>query len=312
LRPSRRPIVIATRRSRLAQAQANAVARALRKLHPGVEVRMLLVDTDGDKVLDRGMGPAGGKGLFTRAIELALLHERADLAVHSLKDLPTDAQAGLVIAAIPPRGDVRDCLIAHSAESIEKLPQGAKVGTASLRRAAQVKHVRPDLRVEPLHGNIDTRLRRVLEERAFDMTLLAAAGLQRAGLGQHANRPLPTEVMLPAAGQAALALQCRADDHVTLRRCMALNDSQTALCVEAERGVAAALAADCHAPLAALAEAVDGRQIRLRARAMNPGGSVCLEADRTGTLKSIKRITQAVIDELVDQGARQVMAGAGG
>ena len=311
MRPSRRPIIIATRKSRLALAQSQAVANALAKLNPNIGVRLLPMDTRGDQMLSHPLAGSGGKGLFTRALESALLREKADMAVHSLKDMPTDSTNGLVIAAVPKRGDVRDCLIAHTAESIDALPPNATIGTASRRRAAQLAQQRPDLRFETLRGNIETRIQRVKQDKQFDATLLAVAGLQRGGLGEHANHPIPTDVMLPAAGQAALAIQCRAGDHVTLRRCLPLNDSLTAACVEAERSVIAKLAGDCTSPLAVLAEPVEGGKIRIRARALSPDGSQCIEADDVGTLRQLRHTADRVIKYLIAHGAPQIIRPAG-
>lgn len=312
MRPSRRPIIIATRKSRLALAQSEAVANALRRLHPSVEVRLLAMDTRGDQLLSHPLAQVGGKGLFTSALEGALLAQRADLAVHSMKDMPSQGAAGLVIAAVPPRGDVRDCLIAHTARSLDDLPRGAIIGTSSQRRAAQLARLRPDLRFETLRGNIETRLKRVRDERRFDATLLAVAGLQRAGLGEHAALPLDTAAMLPAAAQAALAIQCRADDHVTLRRCLPLNDSVAAACVEAERHVVSELAADCTSPLAALAEPTGADRIRLRVRVLSHDGRRCAEADESGTLRGLRRVTTSVVGRLLEQGARDLLTVADG
>ncbi|MFA7237706.1 MAG: hydroxymethylbilane synthase [Phycisphaeraceae bacterium] len=358
MRPSRRPIIIATRRSPLAQQQAKAVAGALRRLHGDIEVKLLLIESEGDKLLDHPLAAlgrdegtkgrrdevrntvstsdlsfpsslrpsvpsslspppsslrpsvpptTGGKGLFTAAIEQAVLDGRADIAVHSMKDVPTLDTPGLVIAAVPKRGDVRDCFIAHTAASIEQLPPGALVGTSSMRRAAQLHRLRPDLRIEPLRGNIDSRMRKVLIDKKYDATLLAMAGLIRGGHGERATNPLDVNIMLPSAGQAALAIQCRADDHVTLRRCLPLNDAISAACVEAERAVVAALGADCRSPLAVLAQPVDHANFTLRARAMCKDGSTILEAEQTGSLKRVKHVTRHVVETLQAKGAKQIL-----
>ncbi len=312
MRPSRRPIIIATRRSRLALAQAQAVAHALQRLHPKTEVKLLPVETDGDRLVDQPLAEHGGKGLFTRSIEHTLLHERADVAVHSLKDLPVHETAGLVLAAIPQRGDVRDCLVAHTATSIQDLPRGANIGTGSPRRAAQLRRLRPDVQIHALRGNIDTRLRRVLNDRQFDATLLATVGLQRAGLAEHADRPIDVQTLLPAGGQGALAIQCRADDHVTLRRCLPLNDAVAAACVRAERQVIASLQGDCHSPIAALAQAVDVNHMRLRVRVLSTDGSTMVQTEQSGPSANAKRIAQAATDELLAQGAAQILRALSG
>lgn len=310
MRPSRRPIIIATRRSTLAQAQARAVARALAKTNAGVEVQLLPMVTDGDRhSAMHPTAPPAGKAMFTAGIEAALLDGRADLAVHSFKDLPVVSTPGLVIAAMPRRGDPRDCLIAREVGRLDDLREGAGFGTSSLRRAAQVLRVRPDLQIMPLRGNVETRLKKVREGYEIDATLLAMAGLQRSGLGEAAICPVAPSVILPAPAQGALAIQCRADDHVTLRRCLPLNDPTTATCIEAERHIIAALGGDCRTPLAAFAEVVEGERLRLRARVLSPDGSKCLEADESAAVKQARKLAQRVATMLDAQGARDVLLG---
>lgn len=309
MRPSRRPIIVATRRSMLAQAQARAVAQALARLNPGTEVKLLPLATEGDRHSRQHPTAApAGKGMFTAGVEAALLDERADVAVHSLKDMPTRLTPGLVIAAIPKRGDPRDCLIAREADRIEALAEGATFGTSSMRRASQVLRARPDLTPAPLRGNIETRLGKVHETREVDATLLAMAGLQRGGLAAHATRPIDPSIVLPSPGQAALAIQCRADDHVTLRRCLPLNDTATATCVEAERHVASELGGDCRTPLAALAESVGGDRLRLRARVLSHDGTECIEADEAAGSKQARKLAGRVVELLLRQGAEAVLA----
>lgn len=307
MRPSRRPIVIATRQSPLALAQAHAVAGALKRLHPRVPVQLLPLVSQGDQQTNQPLWQAGGKGQFTRTVEQALLDGRADLAVHSLKDLPVVDTAGLVLAAIPPRGDVRDALISGKAQCLEELAPSARVGTSSARRAAQLLRHRPDLRIEPIRGLVQTRLNRVTEQGEFDATLLAVAGLQRAGLGRWADKPIPTEQMLPAAGQAALAVQCRADDHVTMRRCLPLNDAKTHAAVAAERAVVAELGADCHWPLGALAEVIDDQRLRLRVQVFSHDGKQWLSMDEQAPIADSRHLCHRIAMRLIDQGARQIM-----
>lgn len=292
----------------LAQAQARAVAHALGRANPDVEVKLLSLTTEGDRhSMRHPTGPPMNKGSFTAGIESALLEGRADLAVHSMKDMPTAGTPGLVVAAAPRRGDVRDCLIAPEVSRLTDLREGAAFGTSSLRRAAQVRQLRPDLEIKPLRGNIETRINKVMEDSGLDATLLAVAGLQRAGLPERARHPVEVEQILPAPAQAALAIQCRADDHVTLRRCMALNDPRTARCVEAERLIVAELGGDCRTPIAALAEMVGHDQLRLRARVLSGDGSTCLAVDRTAKTKQARRLAERVVGELVDQGARELL-----
>lgn len=307
MRPSRRPIVIATRRSRLALAQSQAVADALQRLHPQIDVSLKPLDSEGDRILDRPLTAIGGKGLFTRSIEALLLKGSADLAVHSLKDLPVQMPAGLVLAATPTRGEVRDALICPNAATLADLPPGATVGTASPRRAAQIKRLREDVKIVPLRGNVETRLRKALDQNGLQATLLAGVGLQRAGLAEHADKLIDVQTMLPAASQGILGLQCRSDDHVTLRRCLPLNDAVTATCAHCERQIVQALRADCHAAVAVLCEPVD-KGLRIRARVLSHDGATCLEADQTCPLRSAGRTCRKIAEQLLDQGAARLIA----
>ncbi len=297
----------------LARAQAEWVGQALSRLHPALAVEYRWIESEGDQRTEGPLADVGGKGLFTGAIEQAVLDGKADLAVHSLKDLPAGAMTGgLVIAAVPGRAEVWDCLVGVGVTSIEGLPQGATVGTGSPRRAAQLRHLRPDLRIVPLRGNIETRVRKVVTERQFAATLLAAAGLQRAGLAEHTGHPIDPSVILPAAGQGALAIQCRTDDHVTLTRCLPLNDSAASAAVNAERQVVAALEGDCHAAMAVLAEPVEeGSSIglRLRARVLSTDGQECIEVDQRAPIKQVGRLVQHVIEQMQQRGAKAILAG---
>jgi hydroxymethylbilane synthase len=283
------------------------VAGALKQLHAQVPVQLLPLVSQGDQQTDQPLWQAGGKGQFTGTVEQALLDGRADLAVHSLKDLPVAESPGLVLAAIPPRGDVRDALISTKADRLDDLPPEARVGTSSARRAAQLRRRRPDLRIEPIRGLVQTRLMRVTEAGDYDATLLAVAGLQRAGLGRWADKPIPVDQMLPAAGQAALAVQCRADDHVTIRRCLPLNDAMAHAAVAAERAVVSALGADCHWPLAALAEVTDDQHLRLRVQVFSHDGTQCLSVDEQAPIAEARHLCHRVAARLIEQGARQIM-----
>lgn len=330
MRRSRKPIRIAARKSHLAQAQTRWVGEILARLHKGLAVEYQWVTSDGDlpagaggarKLGSGGPGssgvwsmrtPAQGlKGMFTSAIGRYVLDKRSDVAVHSLKDLPTEQTPGLRLAAVPVRADPRDCLIARDGIArLEDLPGNATVGTSSPRRAAQVRRLRPDVKIVPLRGNIETRLKKVLEERACDATLLAVAGLVRGGLGEHAKHPIDPDVILPAAGQGALAIECGFDDHATLIRCLPINDAVSAAAVHAERQVVSALDGDCHSPIAVYAQPaeVEGEAgYRLRARVLSADGSTCLEADDADTVKGARKLVQRVIARLQDQGADRVL-----
>ena len=241
---------LATRKSALALAQSRQIARILEEMVTGLRVEELQVVTQGDRVLDRALSEVGGKGLFVREIEEALLDGRADLAVHSMKDLPAQMAAGLVLAAVPTRQSPWDALVSPTGVGLDGLPPGARLGTSSLRRARTVKAVRPDLEVRLLRGNVDTRLRR-LEAGDFDAIILAEAGLRRLGLSP--LRVLLDDVMVPAVAQGALALQTRAEDASARSIVGLLHDEKTSLETEAERAVLGALFGDCGTPLGALA-----------------------------------------------------------
>lgn len=277
------PLIFATRPSTLARWQTGWVIRALRRARPGLVCEERLVTTQGDQRLDRPLPEIGGKGLFTQELEAELLSRRVQAAVHSLKDLPIQLGEGLVIGAVPVRAEVRDALISAQGYSLETLPQGARVGTSSLRRAAQLLACRPDLAIESLRGNVDTRLHKAREGR-YDAIVLAGAGLARLGLLEHVSQWLPLEVMLPAPGQGALAVQCRADDSDTLEILNAVEDDHTRAAITAERAFLAGLGGGCAVPVAAHAEtggpeisltglvaAVDGsRLIRVQGRGPDP------------------------------------------
>jgi hydroxymethylbilane synthase len=271
--------VYATRRSALALAQCRAFVARLRAAEPGLEARELQVVTTGDRIQDRPLAEIGGKGLFVKEIEEALLDRRADFAVHSIKDVPATLPEGLVIACIPSREDPRDVLVAPRHGTLAALPRGARVGTSSLRRLVALRACRPDLDVVPLRGNVDTRLRKV-DEGECEAIVLARAGLVRLGLEGRATEILSTDVSLPAVGQGALGIECRQDDSATRALLGRLHDPLTATCVAAERGVLLALGGDCETPLAAHAER-DGDALRLRAFVSLPDGSSLRTAERS-------------------------------
>lgn len=250
-------LVVGTRTSQLALWQSNYVKSQLEMNWPGLVCRLEPFVTQGDKTLDRPLPEIGGKGLFTAELEAALLDGRIDIAVHSLKDLPVEEAKGLTLGAISGRADVRDVLVAGEAWTLGTLPMGATVGTSSLRRKAQLLHARPDLNVQPIRGNVDTRLRKV-QSGQYDAAVLAAAGLSRLGLEAHIVQYLPLEVMLPAPGQGALAIQCRAGDEETLAWLAPLNDADTRLCVLAERAFLDGLGSGCSLPVGAYATIQSG------------------------------------------------------
>jgi hydroxymethylbilane synthase len=273
-------VVYATRRSALALAQCRAFVQRLRDADRSLELVELQVVTSGDKIQDRPLADIGGKGLFVKEIEEALLDGRADLAVHSIKDVPGVIPQGLALACVPAREDPRDALVAPRHGTLEALPRGARVGTSSLRRLVAIKAARPDLDVVPMRGNVDTRLRKV-DAGECDAIVLARAGLVRLGLGSRATEILSPDVSLPAVGQGALGIECRAGDGEIEGRLAPLHDQETGVCVAAERAVLVALGGDCKTPLAAHAERDrKAGKLRLRAFIAAPDGTGLRRADR--------------------------------
>lgn len=295
----RTPLVIGSRGSQLALWQANHVKSRLEAL--GVEVRIEIIKTTGDKITDVPLAKAGGKGLFTKEIEEALLDGRIDLAVHSLKDLPTDLPAGLTLAAVPEREVPFDALLGATLDSLKR---GAKVGTSSLRRAAQLKALRPDLVVENIRGNVDTRLRK-LDEGQYDAILLAAAGLRRLGWASRITELLPASTMCPAVGQGALAIETR-DSGPALEICAQLDDATARACVTAERALLAALGGGCQVPAGAHATVNDDR-IALYAVVAHPDGSTVLRHESDGSLDAPEALGRAVAQALLDRGAHAIL-----
>ncbi len=295
-----RSLRLGTRGSALARAQADLVRRDLETRNPGLSVELVFIRTTGDQLQQGPLAQVGGKGLFIKEIEEALVAGTIDCAVHSMKDVPAALRMGLVVGAIPRREDPRDVLVSR-AESLADLATGARVGTASVRRRAQLLARRRDLEVSILRGNVDTRLRR-WRDGDFDAILLAAAGLARLGITEPAARPLPTDVLLPAVGQGALALECRADDGTTRTVLAAVDDARSAREVGAERGFLQGIGGDCNTPLAAHATSV-GDRIRLRAQVSDPDGTRWLEDAIEGSADDPVAIGRALADRLLARGA---------
>ncbi len=297
----------------LARAQSQLVANALESAHPGIRVELVILKTSGDQIVDRPLHEVGGKGLFTKELEQALLAGEIDFAVHSFKDVPVTMplvrQDELVIAAVPMREDPRDVLASNPlAETIDALPQGARVGTGSLRRRCQLRSRRPDLRVEAIRGNIDTRLRK-LREGQFDAVVLAMAGIARTGLFDPSlMSAIPDEVMLPAPGQGALALQCRRSDERISSLLRVLDDADTARCVRAERALVVALEGDCLSPIAALGEI--GADLHLRACVGGRGGEgPVITTEAHGDPAKPEAVADAVFAKLRQQDAMSLLHG---
>lgn len=270
-------LTVATRKSALALAQCRAWIKELRRVHPGLSVTEHHVTTSGDRIVDRPLADIGGKGLFVKEIEEAILAGTADIAVHSLKDVPPELMPQLTLSCFPQRADPRDVMVSRTGCSFEGLPPGARVGTSSLRRQVQLRALRPDLEFVPIRGNVDTRLRKCVEG-VVDAVVLAHAGLERLDLLDRATEVFSPEICLPAVGQGALVIEQRADDSETLELLQPLAHHDTALKVHAERGVLAAVEGNCQTPVAAFAER-QGEQLRLRAMLAEPDGSRLRRAD---------------------------------
>jgi hydroxymethylbilane synthase len=290
---------IGTRGSPLALAQAREVQQRLEAAHgPGrIAFEIRAIKTTGDRITDRPLTEAGGKGLFTKEIEEALLAGDVDIAVHSMKDMPTRLPAGLTVACLLPREDVRDAWIARSAASLRDLAPGAVVATSSLRRQAQVKHLRPDVRVVPMRGNVETRLRK-LQEGAADATLLAMAGLKRLGLAGRATAPVTTDEILPAVAQGAIGVETRSEDAATTQLLAPINHEPTMLAVAAERAFLARLEGSCRMPIAGLAELAGGRLV-FRGMILTPDGSGCLATRREGAPAEARLLAEDAAAELL-------------
>jgi hydroxymethylbilane synthase len=299
-------IVIASRRSRLAMWQSEHVAGELRRLYPHCEVSILGITTSGDRIVDRPLAQVGGKGLFVKELEAALEDGRADLAVHSAKDVPMHLPQGFCLAAFTEREDPRDCLVSNVSASLDALPPGSIVGTSSLRRESQLRERHPALQVKPLRGNLDTRLAK-LDRGECQAIVLAAAGLKRLGLAARIRAMLEPEQSLPAPGQGALVIECREERGELRARLAPLDDAATSACVLAERALSRALSGDCQLPLAAYAVA-EGAEIRLRGLVALPDGSKVVRAELQGPIAAPERLGEALAADLRALGADAILA----
>jgi hydroxymethylbilane synthase len=304
-------LIIATRESPLALAQANHVKAELESVFPGLAVSLLGMTTRGDQILDKPLAKVGGKGLFIKELEVALQEGRAHLAVHSLKDVPMVLPKGFALAAILPREDARDAFVSSKFASLDEMPAGAVVGTSSLRRAAILKRAYPGLRFEPVRGNVNTRLAK-LDAGVFDAIILAAAGLIRLGMRDRIRAPIAVEVSLPAPGQAALGIEIVAADDETAELVAELDHAPSAIACTAERTVSRLLGGSCELPLGAYADWVEGeRPLRLRAFVANLDGSACVTAEAFGTPDMPEALGETVAAQLRAQGADQIIASLG-
>jgi hydroxymethylbilane synthase len=302
-------LIIGTRGSKLALWQANWVKERLSKLLPRIRVELQVISTKGDRVLDVSLPKLGeqGKGLFTKELEDALFGQRVDLAVHSLKDLPTDLPDGLHIAAFCEREDVRDALVTRDrGQSLAALPRGSIIGTSSLRRQAQLKAHRPDLRMAAVRGNLDTRLRK-LDEGGFDALALAAAGLRRLGYGERIVDLLEPDIVMPAVGQGALAIEARSDDKRINRMLEGLDHADTRIACQAERAFLKGLGGGCLVPIAAHAIVTNGR-VSLQGLVASPDGSRIIRGSRSGETSSSDEVGLELARDLLSKGAGELLA----
>jgi hydroxymethylbilane synthase len=297
---------IATRKSPLAMWQAEHVAAELKKAHPGLEVELLGMSTKGDRILDAPLAKIGGKGLFVKELEQGMLDGRADLAVHSMKDVPAELPEGLHLSVIMDRHDPTDALVSNKYKSLDEIPEGAVIGTSSLRRMCQLSERRPDLEIKPLRGNINTRLAK-LDDGEFDAIILASSGLKRMGFNDRITQLIPAEQSLPAIGQGALGMECRSDDERVNALLAPLHHEQSAICVSAERAMNHRLEGGCQVPIAGYAILENG-ELWLRGLVGEPDGSLILRGEVRGAPEDAEQLGIQLADELLSRGADRILA----
>ena len=296
---------IGTRGSKLALTQTNFVAEKLKNLMPDVDIEICVIKTSGDIMQDVSLLTIGGQGVFVKEIEEALLSNKIDLAVHSMKDVPGDIPEGLMFAAILPREDFRDVLVSRNNIKLEFMPKGAKIGTGSQRRGAQIKAMLPDVDIVPLRGNIETRIKKIETENLTGV-ILAAAGMKRNGLAEKITQYLPVETMLPAVGQGALGLQIRKSDVDLAKACAGLNDATTAAEVAAERAFLRALGGGCRLPIAALGK-LDGRMLVLEGLLAAPNGTTVIREKISGTIKDAEEMGKKLAEIILEKGGKKLL-----
>lgn len=299
-------IVIASRESLLAMWQAKFIQKCLSELYPQTEISILGMTTRGDQILDQSLSKIGGKGLFIKELEQALEDGRADIAVHSMKDMPMNVPAGFKLAAITKREDPRDAFVSNHYASLDVLPAGSVVGTSSLRRESQLRAHFPQLQVQPLRGNVQTRLRKLDEDR-YAAIILAAAGLKRLELSNRITALLNPEQSLPAVGQGALGIECRADRLDLVKLMQPLHHQETAYCVEAERSVSRVLGGSCQVPLGAFAE-INNNKLQLRGFVAQPDGKRIVSGALDGEPETGVAMGQQLAQKLIKQGADKILA----
>ncbi|KGT87789.1 porphobilinogen deaminase [Erwinia typographi] len=297
---------IATRQSPLALWQAHYVQQRLMACHPGLRVDLVPMVTRGDVILDTPLAKVGGKGLFVKELELAMLSDRADIAVHSMKDVPVTFPEGLGLVTICERDDPLDAFVSNQYDSVDALPQGAVVGTSSLRRQCQLSARRPDLVIRSLRGNVGTRLSK-LDAGEYDAIILAVAGLKRLGLSDRVRYAMPAEESLPAVGQGAVGIECRLDDSQTIALLSALNDEDTAVRVKAERAMNTRLDGGCQVPIGSFA-LLQGDELWLRGLVGSPDGKELIRGERRGPRTDAEKMGISLAEELLNNGAREILA----
>lgn len=298
-------IRIATRKSPLALWQATHIKQKLEAIDPAITVELLPLTTEGDRLLGTPLATIGGKGLFVKELEQALIEKRADIAVHSMKDVTVSFPPGLILAAICEREDPRDAFVSNQYSHLDEVPTGAIIGTASLRRQSLIRHLRPDLQIVTLRGNINTRLRR-LDEAEFAAILLAVAGITRLGMAQRIKHYFDPEQFIPAVGQGALGIECREQDLELISVLQQLNHTPSQICVTAERAMNKALEGGCQVPIACYAT-ISEQQLLLRGLVGKPDGSLILRAEVTGAITIAEALGKQLAEKLQDQGAQKIL-----
>lgn len=299
-------IRIATRKSPLALWQAEHVAARLESAFPEIKTELVTMVTKGDKILDAPLAKVGGKGLFVKELEQGMLDGIADIAVHSMKDVPVEFPAGLHLAVILEREDPTDAFVSNRYASLDDLPADAKIGTSSLRRQCQIKEKFPDAEILSLRGNVNTRLAK-LDAGEFDAIILASAGLKRLGMAERISQSLPTTVSLPAMGQGAIGIECRVDDLEVNQMLQVLHHEATNICVGAERAMNARLNGGCQVPIGGFAQ-INGEQLVMRGLVGHPDGSLIYRSERNGSIQQAQEIGVAIAEDLLAQGADKVLA----
>jgi hydroxymethylbilane synthase len=299
-------ITIASRESPLAIWQAEHIKSKINQLHPDIKINIKGFKTQGDILLNQSLATIGGKGLFIKELEQALLAKKADLAVHSMKDLPMDIPDEFQLTAITERGDPRDAFISNNFNSLDDMPKGTIVGTSSLRRQSQIKATRPDLIIEPLRGNLQTRLKK-LDEGQYSAIILAAAGLIRLGLEDRIKKYLETEISIPAVGQGALGIEVLSENEELIKMLLELNDDNTSRCVLAERVVSRSLAGSCTAPLGAYAS-ISNNDFIIKGFVASPDGAQIIYAETKGNKSDFYKLGEALSQILIDKGARDILS----